>query len=696
MLQGRDAQPPQRDRALRRRRHRHRRRDPRRARHGPRRAADREHRRVLRRAARPRRASELPKGALHPRRILRGVVAGVRDYGNRMGIPTVNGGVWFDAGYVGNPLVFCGTVGLLPRRRRRRRRSRPGDRIVVVGGRTGRDGIHGATFSSAELHEQSRDASRARGADRRRDHREARADALLARARPRALPRDHRLRRGRPLVGRRRDGRAAAARDVELERVPLKYQGLVAGRDLDQRGAGAHGPRRAARAAGRARARSSPPRTSRRRSSAASRTPAGSCSATRGDAVGDLDMGFLHDGMPRPLRQATWRDRAGRPARPGLPARARPPRRCCGAARRRPTSPARSGSSASTTTRCRARSVVKPLVGVRHDGPADAAVLQPLPGSRRGRRARPAERTRATALLDPVRDGRGAPSTRRCATSSPSAAIPTRTAILDNFSWGNCERARAARGARARRRAAAATRALAYGTPFISGKDSLNNEFRVGERTIVDPADAADLGAGDRARRAPRGDDGPEGRRQPLLPRRRDARRARRLGLPRHLGFRGERGAGRVPRPDLARAPAILRRAARGDRARASCARCHDLSEGGLAVAAAEMAFAGELGPRLDLARVPCERLPAGFDGAATRLYSESCTRFLVEVAPERAAAFERALRRAPLRAPSARWPRRRAWPWPMRRPRAAARRRRSTSCARPTCGGFQADVTAQ
>ena len=59
--------------------------------------------------------NELPKGTMHPRRILRGVVAGVRDYGNRMGIPTISGGVWFHEGYVGNPLVYAGTVGLIPR-----------------------------------------------------------------------------------------------------------------------------------------------------------------------------------------------------------------------------------------------------------------------------------------------------------------------------------------------------------------------------------------------------------------------------------------------------------------------------------------------------------------------------------------------------------------------------------------------------
>jgi phosphoribosylformylglycinamidine synthase len=70
-------------------------------------------------------------------------------------------------------------------------------------------------------------------------------------------------------------------------------------------------------------------------------------------------------------------------------------------------------------------------------------------------------------------------------------------------------------------------------------------------------------------------------------------------------------------------------------------ASAHDLSEGGLAVAAAEMAFAGGLGLELELDHIPTEALPAGYDPTATRLYSESCTRWLVEVAPEDAEAFE-------------------------------------------------------
>ncbi|MDP6054113.1 MAG: AIR synthase related protein, partial [Candidatus Latescibacteria bacterium] len=97
---------------------------------------------------------KLPGGVLHPKRIFKGVVAGVRDYGNRMGIPTVNGAILFDDRYLGNPLVYCGTAGIIPVDRCAKS-VEPGDLIVAVGGKTGRDGIHGATFSSIELTEMS-------------------------------------------------------------------------------------------------------------------------------------------------------------------------------------------------------------------------------------------------------------------------------------------------------------------------------------------------------------------------------------------------------------------------------------------------------------------------------------------------------------------------------------------------------------
>ncbi|MEP2073259.1 MAG: phosphoribosylformylglycinamidine synthase subunit PurS, partial [Rhodopirellula bahusiensis] len=101
---------------------------------------------------------ELPPGVLHPRRVIQGVVSGVRDYGNRMGIPTVNGAVYFDERYLGNPLVYCGNVGIIPVGMEDKE-VKPNDLIVAVGGRTGRDGIHGATFSSAELTSESESLS---------------------------------------------------------------------------------------------------------------------------------------------------------------------------------------------------------------------------------------------------------------------------------------------------------------------------------------------------------------------------------------------------------------------------------------------------------------------------------------------------------------------------------------------------------
>ena len=118
------------------------------------------------------RQDELPTGVIPPRRILHRVVAGVRDYGNRMGIPTVNGAVWFHDDYIGNPLVFAGCVGIMPLDRCFGS-PKPGDRIIALGGRTGRDGIHGATFSSAELTDTHADPILARRADRQRPSRKS-------------------------------------------------------------------------------------------------------------------------------------------------------------------------------------------------------------------------------------------------------------------------------------------------------------------------------------------------------------------------------------------------------------------------------------------------------------------------------------------------------------------------------------------
>ncbi|MFO7600319.1 MAG: 3-hydroxyacyl-CoA dehydrogenase NAD-binding domain-containing protein, partial [Candidatus Desulfacyla sp.] len=101
---------------------------------------------------------ELPQGVLHPRRIKSGVVSGIQDYGNKMGIPTINGAIYYDAGYTANPLVYCGCVGLAPRGMHPRQ-VQDGDHIVVLGGKTGRDGLRGATFSSMTMDAQTGEIS---------------------------------------------------------------------------------------------------------------------------------------------------------------------------------------------------------------------------------------------------------------------------------------------------------------------------------------------------------------------------------------------------------------------------------------------------------------------------------------------------------------------------------------------------------
>ncbi|HIJ16497.1 MAG TPA: phosphoribosylformylglycinamidine synthase II, partial [Thermoplasmata archaeon] len=105
---------------------------------------------------------KLPEGIKHPKYLFGGVVAGIRDYGNRVGLPTVSGGVWFDESYIGNCLVNVGCIGIADKKDIRRNAVKgPGDVLVLVGGRTGRDGIHGATFSSGELTHQSQTISSA-------------------------------------------------------------------------------------------------------------------------------------------------------------------------------------------------------------------------------------------------------------------------------------------------------------------------------------------------------------------------------------------------------------------------------------------------------------------------------------------------------------------------------------------------------
>ncbi|HEX5137513.1 MAG TPA: AIR synthase-related protein, partial [Planctomycetota bacterium] len=256
---------------------------------------------------------EIPSGVLHPLRVMRGVVAGVRDYGNRMGIPTVNGTVCFDPRYLGNPLVYCGTVGILPRRMHDKA-ARPGDRIVVMGGRTGRDGIHGATFSSETLHDESDTVSGGAVQIGNAIEEKKVLDALL-RARDRGLftaVTDCGAGGLSSAVGEMGEKIGA---EVWLERAPLKYMGLnpveIWISEAQERMVVSVPPEHEAELLKLCAAED------------VEATVIGVFTDTKrllvkhGDEViVDLSMEFLHDGLPKVVRRAEWTPPPPRPPEP--------------------------------------------------------------------------------------------------------------------------------------------------------------------------------------------------------------------------------------------------------------------------------------------------------------------------------------------------------------------------------------------
>jgi phosphoribosylformylglycinamidine synthase len=361
----------------------------------------------------------------------------------------------------------------------------------------------------------------------------------------------------------------------------------------------------------------------------------------KGQLVGDLEMRFLHKGTPRPVRRARFD--APRAGDPGV-ARCDDPAglllRLLGA----PNLSSREWIVRQYDHEVQGTSVIKPLVGIHGDGPGDAAVIQPLAGSRRGL-AIACGANPSYGLLDPY-------AMALCAIDEALrnavavGADPDQASILDNFSWGNCDKPDRM-GAMVLTARGCHDAAIAYRTPFISGKDSLNNEYRVGGETLAIPptllitaiAPLPDIG------RAQTMDLKRAGSLLYLVGRTRAE-----FGGSAYFELLGQSG-GRVPRPELVLAPRLLR-AVHGSLAHGLVLACHDLSEGGLAPAAAEMAFAGGLGLELELKQVeiwapePAEAAAADADTVA--LFSESPTRFLVEVAAENAREFEHRLEGLP------------------------------------------------
>ncbi len=582
----------------------------------------------------PRRKEPPPAGLLHPFRILEGVRTGVEHGGNQSGIPTVNGSVVFDERYIGKPLVYCGTGGLIPMelhgRPGYRKYVQKGDHIVMVGGRIGKDGIHGATFSSVELSDES-PASAVQIGD---PITQKRMFDFLLKARDAGMYSgltDNGAGGLSSSVGEMATFTNGA--DIDLDRAPLKYPGLdpweILVSESQERMTVAVPPEKLDEFMQLSKL------MNVESTVLGTFTDTGTFTVRHGGRpVALLDLAFLHDGLPRMELAATYT--------PPTPARADTGNPDLHDTLLQLLSRLNVASKEYWVRQydheVKGRTVIKPLVGEKADGPSDAAVLRPLFDTWRGivvshglvpRYSDIDAHAMAAASIDEaVRN------------AVAVGGDPDTFSALDNFCWPDplppAPDHERKLSALVRANRALAEICLAYNMPLISGKDSMKNDARIGNRWISVPETllVSLIGHVPDVRGAISMDFKAPGHVLYAL-----GVTRRELGASEYLSHLGLHDTS-VPRVRPEENILLYRRlhAAMGAKLVASC---HDSSDGGLAVTLAESAFAGRLGCVMDLGKIPVDD-PGLTDDE--RFFSESTGRFLVSVAPEHAAEFERIL----------------------------------------------------
>jgi len=559
----------------------------------------------------------LPDGVKHPSYIFSGVVDGIGSYGNSMGIPTVNGAVYFDEDYTGNVIVYAGCIGLL-KKERYIRNVKPGDWIVLAGGKTGLDGIHGVTFASAELTEKSEEVSRpaVQIANPIEEEKIKRAVKQIS---------DEGLGSGITDLGGgglscaicEMADRYDLGAEVSLDEVHLKYPKMAPweiwiSESQERMCLGV------------------PPANLERvlqifRDEQTEATPIGRFTDGgvvrvhyRGVKVAELEMMALFN-PPRVRRSTSWK-----PPKLEEPRFTQP--EDLGEILKRLLAAPNIASKEIVVRRydqeVKGCTVVKPLQGW-NAGPNDATVLKPLDGSWRGISISSAMNPRfgkidpywmaASVIDESVRNG--------------VAVGGRRMALLDNFTWGNPEHEDRLGGLVNACRACYDV-SKAYGTPFISGKDSLYNESPLGPvaPTLLITA----IGLVPDVRKSVTMDLKSQGDILYLV-----GITKPELGGSEYYRLLGHLGAS-VPKLDAEKTAESYGRLTSAMDAGLVRA-CHDLSEGGLAVSAAEMAFTGGLGLAIDLDSIVTE----GILRDDVKLFSESNGRLLVEVPVELGGSFE-------------------------------------------------------
>ena len=590
----------------------------------------------------------IPKGLMHPRRIRDGVHHGVIDGGNQSGIPWMRGFERFDERYIGKPLVYCGTIGRLPHlvtgRPSERKEILPGDVIVMCGGRIGKDGIHGATFSSEELRGESPAQAVQIG------------DPITQRNMYEFLIEARDLGLYRALTDNGAGGlsssvgemcRESGGADVDLAKAPLKYAGLqpweIFLSEAQERMSLAVQPEKLEAFLELA---------ARREVEAAALgtfTASGALTVRYGErVVAHLDLEFLHEGCPRMTIEARWKP--PQIASPKMPRETS--RRISHKASRNRTLQKLLASLNVCSKEYKSRqydgevkgmSIVKPFVGVHGDVPSDATVMLAEHGCREG-----------IVLAEGINPFYSDIDTYDMTASVIDEAVRRivsvggrldRIAGLDNFCWPDpVSSDKTPDGPYKMAQLVRANKALydvttAYKVPPISGKDSMKNDSVRGGRKISIPPTVlfSTIGKIDDIGRAVTmyyknpGDliyvigatknelGGSEFFR--ML--------ARDAGNPMSYG-------GRIPSLDIPSALALYR-AMNTATERELLRSSHTPTLGGLASAFALAAIGGDLGADINLALIDCE----GTLSDDEKLFSESNSRFVASCDPKNAPALE-------------------------------------------------------
>lgn len=565
---------------------------------------------------------DLPAGVLHPRRIRSGVIAGVQDYGNKIGLPTVSGAVLYDPGFTANPLVFCGCVGIAPKGSHPNQ-PQAGDHVIVLGGRTGRDGLRGATFSSMTMDAQTGEVAGASVQIGAPIVEKGLIDVIVQ---ARDLGLYHAITDCgagglSSAVGEMSSQNGA---DVDLHNVLLKYPGLAPWEiwlsEAQERMVLAV-----------------PEKSLELLSELCQRydvtlTDLGTFNQSgrlivryAGSIVLDLSNAFLHEGVPQRRLPAV------------LPKTSLPEPET--------EEPLPGGDYASWLCKLLAHpniaskapiiriydheiqggSVIKPLTGVMNDGPSDAVVLKPI-GT---------QGMTALVLSNGINAEYGKHNPYQMTISVVDEAVrnavavgadPQRIALLDNFCWGD-PLSPTTLGALIESTRACYDAAVHYRTPFISGKDSLNNEYlgKDGQRHAIPPTLLISaMGIIDDLTSTVTLDLKKAGNPVYLVGDFHPGLCASHFALVTDQAIPGSPPGLPAHGPQVYQA---LHKSINAGLVRA----CHDLSEGGLAVAAAEMCIAGRTGLDLEIG-----------SGDVTRcLFGETNGCLLVEVQPELANTFE-------------------------------------------------------